>query len=54
VKKRLGFLYPGKYELKINDEGDFFTVSLMIKLRGSIPAHTMLHVPPVTAQITTA
>jgi len=50
VKKRLEFLYPGKYELKINDEGDFFAVSLMVKLSGSISAYTMPHLPPVTAQ----
>jgi two-component system sensor histidine kinase AlgZ len=41
VKKRLEFLYPGKYELKINDEGDFFAVSLMVKLSGSISHYTM-------------
>jgi hypothetical protein len=50
VKKRLEFLYPGKYELKINDEGDFFAVSLMVKLSGSISVYTMPHLPPVTAQ----
>ncbi len=32
VKKRLAYLYPGKYELKINDEGNFFVVSLLIRL----------------------
>jgi len=32
VKKRLAFLYPDKYELKINDEGNFFVVSLLIRL----------------------
>ena len=51
VKKRLEFLYPAKYELKINDEGDFFAVSLMVKLGGSISAYTIPHLPPVTAQI---
>jgi two-component system, LytTR family, sensor histidine kinase AlgZ len=54
VKKRLEFLYPGKYELKISDEGDFFAVSLMVKLSGSVSAHTMLHFPPVTTQTITA
>jgi hypothetical protein len=54
VKKRLEFLYPGKYELKINDEGDFFAVSLMVKLSGSISAYTMLHPLPVTAQTLTS
>lgn len=32
VKKRLRFLYPGKHELKIADEGAFFVVSLLVNL----------------------
>jgi two-component system, LytTR family, sensor histidine kinase AlgZ len=32
VRKRLGYLYPKRHELKLNDEGDFFAVSLMIVL----------------------
>lgn len=32
VKKRLAFIYPGRHELKINDEGNFFVVSLLIEL----------------------
>jgi two-component system, LytTR family, sensor histidine kinase AlgZ len=32
VKKRLGILYPTQHELKINDEGDFFVVSLALEL----------------------
>jgi len=54
VKRRLGFLYPGKHELKINDEGDFFAVSLMVKLSGSISAYTTPPLPPVTAQMITS
>jgi len=54
VKKRLELLYPGKYELKINDEGDFFAVSLMIKLSGSVSGYTIPHRPVVTAQTITA
>jgi len=54
VKKRLEFLYPGKYELKINDEGDFFAVSLMVKLSAGISAYKILHVSPVAAQTITA
>ena len=34
VKKRLQLLYSGKHELKINDEGNFFAVSLSVKLTG--------------------
>ena len=33
VKKRLEFLYPDKYELKMNDEEDFFVVSLLLELK---------------------
>ena len=32
VQKRLDFIYPGSYELKLNDEGNFFVVSLTLKL----------------------
>ncbi|MEP6748112.1 MAG: histidine kinase [Bacteroidota bacterium] len=52
VKKRLELLHPGKYELKINDEGDFFVVSLMVRLSESMPAYTTTPVPVVIAQTT--
>jgi two-component system, LytTR family, sensor histidine kinase AlgZ len=32
VKRRLDFIYPQNYELKMNDEGDFLVVSLQIQL----------------------
>lgn len=32
VRKRLNILYPGKHELKMSDEGNFFVVSLLIHL----------------------
>lgn len=48
VKKRLEFIYPEKHELKINDEGDFFVVSLMVNLTGSTPAHIL---PPVLSPV---
>ena len=41
VKKRLHFIYPGKHDLKINDEGDFFVVSLMVNLTGGAPVHVL-------------
>ena len=53
VKRRLEFLYPGRFELKINDEGDFFAVSLMVKLSGGIPAYKMVHPPSANAQTIT-
>ena len=33
VKKRLAFIYPDSHELKMNDEGNFFVVSLSIELK---------------------
>lgn len=39
VKKRLAFIYAGRYELKLNDESNFFVVSLMMKLAGHGPAY---------------
>ena len=42
VKKRLEFLYPGKYDLKLADEGYFFVVSLLLELKSN-------HAAPVTA-----
>jgi two-component system sensor histidine kinase AlgZ len=50
VKKRLEFLYPGKHELKISDEGDFFAVSLAVKLVGNVPAYTLPHFSSAPAQ----
>jgi len=32
VKKRLAFIYPGQYELKIADEGNFFIVWMELRL----------------------
>ncbi|HEY8396307.1 MAG TPA: histidine kinase [Flavihumibacter sp.] len=32
VQKRLAYLYPGKHELKLSDEGNFFVVSLVLQL----------------------
>jgi len=34
VKKRLQFIYPDRHDLKINDEGNFFVVSMSVKLVG--------------------
>ena len=35
VKKRLEFIYSGKHDLKLNDEGNFFVVSILVKLAGN-------------------
>lgn len=36
IKKRLALIYPDHHELKLNDEGDFFSVSLVLRLTGEI------------------
>jgi two-component system, LytTR family, sensor histidine kinase AlgZ len=38
VEKRLEFLYPGKYDLKRADEGEFFVVSLLLELKMNLAA----------------
>lgn len=43
VKQRLELLYPGKYDLKLADEGDFFVVSLSLELTSKA------HLVPVSA-----
>lgn len=37
VKKRLAYLYPSTHELRINDEGNFFVVSLALEISPSFP-----------------
>lgn len=54
VRKRLEFLYPGRHDLKIKDEGDFFVVSLMVKLITPEPVYKLSIVSPVNAQPITA
>jgi len=47
VKKRLAFMYPGNYELKMHNEENFFIVSLLIKLTG------YTHLPrPLSSMVT--
>ena len=36
VKKRLAYIYPGNHELRLNDEEDFFVVSLQIELHSAL------------------
>jgi sensor histidine kinase YesM len=40
VKKRLSYLHPNKYELKINDEGEYFIASLMVELKNHKAGYT--------------
>jgi two-component system, LytTR family, sensor histidine kinase AlgZ len=39
VRKRLEFICRDGYELKLNDEGNFFVVSLLVKMAGHVPAN---------------
>lgn len=50
VKKRLEFIYPGKYDLKINDEGDFFVVSMMLILANEQPVTIYTPEPLIISQ----
>jgi len=52
VKKRLEFIYPGKYDLKINDEGDFFVVSMMLMLANEQPVTIYTPEPMIISQKT--
>ena len=54
VKNRLKFLYPERHELNIKDEGDFFVVSLMVKLAERESVYSMLPLSPVATQTITA
>jgi hypothetical protein len=42
VKKRLKILYPGKHDLKLADEKEFFIVSLVIELEGNLAGQIAL------------
>jgi two-component system sensor histidine kinase AlgZ len=52
VKKRLEFIYPGKYDLKINDEGDFFVVSMILTLANEQPVTIYAPEPLIISQKT--
>jgi len=54
VKKRLEFIYPDRHQLKLNDEGNFFVVSLQIKLASNILANTEAPLQPQTIRYETA
>ncbi len=39
IKKRLELLYPGRYDLKMSDEGNFFVVSMQLKFADEVPSY---------------
>lgn len=49
--KRLALIYPGNHELKINDEGSFFVVSMLVRLGKDKPAHGTAPAPSIIPQI---
>lgn len=52
VKKRLEFIYPHSHELKLNDEGNFFVVSMLVKLSAVTPVYDIAsHPPPITQTV---
>ena len=54
VKKRLEFIYAGKHELKINDEGNFFVMSMLVKLTGQMPPYINIATSPALTQTVSA
>jgi two-component system, LytTR family, sensor histidine kinase AlgZ len=50
VKKRLEFLYPGKHELKINDDGDFFVVNMQVQLYAYSQEYVATKSPAIMTQ----
>jgi two-component system sensor histidine kinase AlgZ len=50
VKKRLSLIYPNSHELRINDEGSFFVVSLLVELTNNAPAYTIASLLSITPQ----
>ena len=51
VKKRLGFIYPDHHELKINEESDFYVVSLTIQLSNNPSAVYQLEQPVISQSL---
>jgi hypothetical protein len=50
VRQRLAFIYPGQYELSIHDAGDYFTVTMMVRLTGYHSEYIARPVPRTVAQ----
>jgi len=52
VKKRLELIYPGNYELSLNDEGRFFVVALLVNLYTKKERSDLQLTLPRMAQVT--
>ena len=48
VQKRLEFIYPGNYELSLEDKGSFFAVSLLVNVSSKTASSDLpLHISPI-------
>ena len=45
VRKRLAFIYPDHHQLQLNDEGNFFVVSLKMDLSGEVAKQNEIFSP---------
>jgi LytS/YehU family sensor histidine kinase len=50
IERRLAATYPDNYELRMHDEGNFFVLSLLIKLDGFTQLSPQPKLPPMTSQ----
>ena len=50
VERRLAFMYPDSYELKMHDEGNFFVLSLMVRLSGFTQLSSLSKLPSQSLQ----
>jgi sensor histidine kinase YesM len=50
VRKRLAYLYPGKHDLKLSDEGNFFVVSLLLELDAAGAGKTDTGITPAVKE----
>jgi two-component system, LytTR family, sensor histidine kinase AlgZ len=51
VKKRLELIYPGNYELRLNDEGLFFVVALVVNISREIERFDLHLAVPLISQV---
>jgi hypothetical protein len=51
IKKRLELLYPGHHELKMNDEGHFYVVSMELRSGDNRSAYYTKKVPSITNEV---
>src|SRR5688572_14729955 len=50
VKKRLTFIYPGNHKLKLNDEGRYFVVAMVVNISSKVEMPGLYVSAPLIAQ----